>query len=192
MRPHYGKPDPEHAGEHKAVVTTPEELSMLALVCKLWNGELQLHLKKEVAAAVAHFMDVAPVQAIALVNVDLYTHADWMGLPRVTHMLFTVLLDAREVFSISVERSRVDDEDDMDVPEQHQLSVACRVLKTTDDNSWFSPDLEIPVHELCLVPGSDFSPENKEEYDAWHDATLAQVRAWLASEYAKMTAAAAV
>jgi hypothetical protein len=185
---HDGRPDPQHAGEHKAAVTTPEELSMLALVCKLWHVELQLYRKKEVAASVAHFMDVSPVQAISLVNVDLYTAADWTGLTRVTQMLFSVHLGSREVFAIWIERTRVDDEDDMDETEAHELSVGYRVYRRTDDNSWFSPDLVIAVHELCLKPGRDFSPENTEAYDAWHDTTLAKVRAWLQEQYAQMTA----
>ena len=189
---HDGKPDPEHAGEHKAVVTTPKELAMLALVCKLWHGEMQLHLKNEVAAAVAHFIDVAPVQAITLVNVDLYTAADWAGLPAVTQMLLSVHVDSREVFAIWMDRTRVDDEDNMDEPEAHELTLGCRVEKKTDDNSWFSQDLVIPAHELCLKPGNEFTEADMQVYSAWHDATLAQVRAWLQAQYAQMTAAAAV
>jgi len=184
-----GRPDPEHAGEHKAVVTTPKELAMLALVCKLWHGELQLHLKSEVAGAVAHFINVAPTQAIGLVNVDLYTAADWAGLPAVTGMLLSVYVDSREVYAIWMDRTRVNDEDDMDEPEAHELTLGCRVEKKTDDNSWFSPDLVVPAHELCLKPGNDFTEADMQVYGAWQTTTIAQVRAWLQAQYAQMTAA---
>ena len=183
-----GQPDPEHAGEHKAVVTTPKELSNYALVCKLWHEELQLHRQKAVATAVAHFIDVVPWQAISLVNVDLFTVADWAGLPRVSAMLFSVHLGSREVFAISIRRTRVEDEDENEA-HAHKLSVGCRVYKTTDDNSCSSPDLAIALHALCYKSGQDFTDADVQAYHAWLDATLADVRAWLKGEYEKMTAA---
>ena len=193
---------PEHLGETRASVTTPEHLSELALVCKLWHEELQLHRKWQVDKAVTYFMNIAPEQAISLVNVDMHTPADWAGMPAVTHMLLSVYLGSREVFAIWMERTNVrlrdedydykveddEDEDDGNEDAPYQLSVGCRVFKRTDGGKWFSPDMEIPVHELCLVPGSAFGPDDLERYDVWRDATVQNVRAWLQQEYAVMTA----
>ena len=181
---HDGKPDSEHAGEQKAAVTTPKELSILAEVCKLWHEELQLHRNRELAAAVAHFINVAPVQAIALVNVDMYTAVDWAGMPLVTRMALSVHLGSREVFYIAIERMRARRD-----AKAHELSIGCCVSKSKDGKPCSSPDLVMPVHALCSKSGGDFTEADMVAYDAWHNATLADVRAWLQGEYEKMTAA---
>jgi hypothetical protein len=192
--------DPEHKGETKAVVRTPEHLSELALVCKLWHEELQLRRKDQVDNAVTYFINIAPSQTISLVNVDMHTPADWAGMPSVTGILLVVYLGSRQVYEIWMERTCVrvrakDDEDEDDEDEDdgnegatYQLSIGCRVFRRTDGGDWFSSDMEIQVHELCLVPGNAFGPDDIERYDVWRDATVENVRVWLQQEYTVMTA----
>ena len=187
-----GQSDPEHAAEHKAVVPAPKDVCSLALVCKLWHEELQLRRNKEVGIAVAHFINVVPEQAISLVNVDLFTAADYAGLPAVTKLVLSVYLGSREVFAIALQRTRASEGKD-----EHELSVMCRGCEM-NGAPWVSKNLVIPVHALCAKEGDSFSEADMETYDAWHDATATKVRAWLTSqlgawltsECAEMTAAA--
>lgn len=182
-------PEPDHAGEDRWVLQTREEFSEYALVCKLFHKELQQKRQKEIAAAVAIMIDRAPSEAIRLVDCANENMLNWHTLPRTTARLLSVYLGSREVFAVGIERERLDDEDDMDKPVAQGLSLMCRVHRRTDGGPWFSPDLQIPVHELCAVFGDEFVAGDTASYLAWHDATCADVRAWLAEQYAAMTAA---
>jgi len=181
--------DPEHAGEYRLVLQTREEFSEYALVCKLFHKELQQKRQKVVAAAAALLIDMAPFEAIRLVDIEVENTLNWHTLPHTTARLLSVYLGSREVFAVAIARERLDDEDDRDEPVAQGLELMCRVHRRTDGGPWFSPDLEIQVHELCAVYGDEFVAGDTASYTAWHDATCAHVRAWLAEQYAAMTAA---
>ena len=112
---------------------------------------------------------------VSLVNIDLYNPTEWAALPAATELLLLVHLDSREKFAISLRRRRVG--------ESHELLLSCRVRESKH------AEKPVPVNAMCFVRGEDMSPADVEAFHKWHDGMRAELQAWLAGQYAELSAA---
>ncbi len=74
--------------------------------------------------------------------------------------------------------------------QEQELIVECGVRARNDGVSSLSAKWSVPVHELCSKPEADFESVDIETYNAWCDATLAEMHVWFTTQYAQLSAAA--
>jgi hypothetical protein len=175
-----------------AQVTTPVGLSELALVCKVFHEELQVHRKKQVDKAVAHWIDEASFDIFFLVNINMYKPPSWAALcdDADAHMLYMVYLGPHAVYQINLKRQRLS-KSDVSASDELELSVSCGVREKNAGGPWMKTKPNdrflVDVHATCMVHMSEYAPGDREAHSAWYNETRATVRAWLEEQYEQMT-----
>ena len=171
-------------GDVQACIRQSKQLSVCALVARTFHAELQACRREQAAALVAKFVELAPPQALELVNISNYNPEDWTRQPEVSVLNFDLYLGSRLQLVISLKRQRVKNSPQA----EQELIVACAVSPRTDDQPWRSPELRIEPHALCSKSSYDFEEEDNEAYDVWYPQQRAHIQHWLTAQFAALSA----
>ena len=175
-------------GDVQACIRQSKQLSLCAQVSQTLHTELHAYRREQAAALVAQVVQLAPPQALELINISSYHPEDWTRQPAVSLLNFDVYLGSRLQFAICCKRQRVGNSPQT----EQQLMVACAVSPRTDDKPWREHELwcelYIQPHALCSKSAYDFEEEDNEVYDVWYQHQRAHIQLWLSAQFAALSA----
>ena len=171
-------------GDVKACIRQSKQLSLCAQVSQTLHTELQAYRREQAAALVAQFVELAPPQALELINISNYEPEDWTRAPEVSLLHFDLYLGSRLQLGICCKRQRVQSSPQA----EQELLIQLAVAERTDGQPWRSPELRIQPHELCSKSGYHFEDWDNEAYDVWYQQKRTHIQRWLGAQFTALSA----
>jgi hypothetical protein len=171
-------------GDVQACIRQSKQLSVCAQVSHTFHAELQAYRREQAAALVAEFVELAPPQALELINICNYHPEDWTRAPDVSLLNFDVYLGSRLQLAICCKRQRVQSSPQA----EQELLIQLAVAERTDGQPSRSPEFRIQPHELCSKSGYHFEDWDTEAYDVWYQQKRTHIQHWLSAQFAALSA----
>ena len=162
-------------GQLQWTLTTPNEFSKCACVARAWNDALKQRKKLHVAQLAARVVKMALEYGLGIVEVERYLHSDIHGAPQATTFHNTMRLDKKQLFFITLKRTRVH-------PLKDDHVLACQVGIHLIGADGLSVSHVSPLPASCWVDASDMGDSELDEYRVWYIDKKRELKAWLETQ----------